>query len=166
MEDNKDLIERLKIAIIYGPKEVDGKILDGSIEKIYKDAEDTAHFFYMEEFLQSNFLDDAQVQESIKKRDINSILYEIQKLGHICFAESTSFPDYKHGIFYMPQMISSKQKETLKKFQAKLQKEDYNITELIGLHRNAEGILSGKQRQGKANILDEFIGKEQEDFER
>ena len=166
MEEKNDLIEKLKIALIYGSKSVDGKNLDGEVEKIYKDEDDTAHFFYMSEFLQKHFKDEVQVQESLNKRDINSIFYEIQKLGHIGFAESTSFQDYKQGILYIPKSISSKQKKTLKAFQEKLKKENYNIIELIGLERTEDGVLTGKQKQGKADILDEFVNEKQEDMER
>ena len=48
MEQNeKDLIEKLKILIIYGKKEVDGKNKDGVIEKIYKEEEDAPHCFIL-----------------------------------------------------------------------------------------------------------------------
>ena len=47
---------------------------------------------------------------------MNSIFYEIQKLGHIAFAENTSTPTYKTGIFYMPNEISDKQRESLKNY--------------------------------------------------
>ena len=56
MEENKkDLIENTKVIIIYGKQEVDGINREGEIERIYKDTEDTAHFYYMKEYLQSHF---------------------------------------------------------------------------------------------------------------
>ena len=147
----------MKIAIIYGKKKVDGICKDGEVEKIYKDEEDTAHFFYMKEFLQTHFKDEDDIKEVLQtKHDVNSIFYEIQKLGHIVFAESTSIPKHKEGVVYISKDISDKQKNTLKTFQKQLEKEKYNIIELINLHRSEKGVLLGNQKIGKANILSEF----------
>ena len=158
-KEDKSLIEDLKIAIIYGKEAVDGENKDGIVEKIYKDEDDTAHYFYMKEFLENHF-----VQEKVlnKKHDVNSIFYEMQKMGHIVFAENTSTEKYKTGIFYIPKSISDKQKESLKIMQEQLEKEDYNITELFNLHRDEDGILLGNQIQGKANILNQWIEEERE----
>lgn len=156
-EVKKDKIENLKMAIIYGKKEVDGVNKDGIMEKIYKEEEDTAHYFYMKDFLQTHFKDEQLVQDSLnQKRDVNSIFYEMQKLGHIVFAENTSNYRYKSGVFYMPNDISNKQKHTLRMLQEQLQKEDYNIIEFINLYRNKDDILMGNQKIGKADILDDF----------
>lgn len=165
---NKDLIESLKIAIIYGEDEVDRINRDGTIEKIYKENDDTAHIFYMLDFLKDNFKDSKEIQEAIKKNDVNSIFFEMQKMGHIIFAENTSVPNYKSGIIYIPKQdkISEKQKEELKHFEQKLEKEDYNINALIGLYRSEEGVLMGIQKMGKANILLEFVEKEVKENEK
>ena len=133
--DDKDLIEKLKILLIYGKRAVDGKNKDGVEERIYKDEE--------------------EIQEVLEKHDVNSIFYTIQKLGHIVFAENTSTPKYKSGIFYMPKEISDRQRKTLRKVQEKLVDEDYNITLLINLNRNETGI-TGSQKQGKAVLLNDF----------
>lgn len=45
-----DSIEKLKIALIYGKRKVDGEEKEGKIEKIYKDEDDTAHVFYLKDF--------------------------------------------------------------------------------------------------------------------
>ena len=97
--DDKDLIEKLKILLIYGKRAVDGKNKDGVEERIYKDEDDTAHYFYIREFLQSHLKDEEEIQEVLEKHYVNSIFYTIQKLGHIVFAENTSTPKYKSGIF-------------------------------------------------------------------
>ena len=110
-KEDKSLIEDLKIAIIYGKEAVDGENKDGIVEKIYKDEDDTAHYFYMKEFLENHFVQEKVLNE---KHDVNSIFYEMQKMGHIVFAENTSTEKYKTGIFYIPNSISDKQKETLK----------------------------------------------------
>ena len=164
MNENEELIEKLKIAIIYGKKEVDGICKDGKMEKIYKDEDDdTAHFFYMKEFLEDHLKDEKDIREVLHtKNDVNSIFYEIQKLGHIIFAESTSVPKHKEGVFYIPKDISNKQRNTLKAFQEQLEKEDYNIIELINLHRSEDGVLLGNQKIGQANILSEFTKDEDE----
>ena len=50
--DNNDLVEKLKILLIYGKRKVDGENKDGVEERIYKEEDDTVHFFYLKEFLQ------------------------------------------------------------------------------------------------------------------
>lgn len=157
-EIKEELIEKLKIAIIYGENSVDGEDKEGIMEKIYKDEDDTAHYFYMLDFLKTHFKNEDLAN---RYHDVNSIFYEIQKLGHIIFAESTSTPKYKTGIFYIPQSISDKQKQTLKTMQKQLEKEDYNIVELLNLRRDKDGVLIGNQLQGKANILDKLINEEE-----
>ena len=158
-QENKNLIEKLKIAIIYGKETVDGENKDGIIEKIYKDEDDTAHYFYMKEFLKNHFVEEKILNE---KHDVNSIFYEIQKMGHIVFAENTSTEKYKTGLFYIPKSISDKQKEALKMMQKQLENEEYNITELFNLRRDEDGILIGNQKQGKADILNRWTAEELE----
>ena len=69
--------------------------------------------------------DDEELQKTLEERnDVNSVFYEIQKLGHIVFAENTSSPDYKTGIFYMPKEITEKQKKSLTTLQKQLGEED------------------------------------------
>lgn len=159
MED-KELIENLKILLIYGRRLVDGKSKDGVEERIYRDEDDTAHYFYIREFLQSHLKDEEEIQAIMERHDVNSIFYTLQKLGHIVFAENTSTPKYKSGVFYMPKEISERQRKTLKKVQGKLIDEDYNITLFMNLNRNENGI-TGLQKQGKATLLGEFT-EEQE----
>ncbi len=153
-------IEKLKIAIIYGKREVDGLNKNGVIEKIYKDEDDTAHCFYLKEFLEQNLKSEKEIQASAMTRDSNSIFFELQKLGHIGFAESTSKKAYKEGIFYMPKTITEKQKDTLKQFKNQLDKEDYNIMIFANLYRDKDGVIMGKIKQGKANILDDYTRQE------
>ena len=42
--DNNDLVEKLKILLIYGKRKVDGENKDGVEERIYKEEDDTVHF--------------------------------------------------------------------------------------------------------------------------
>lgn len=51
LENN--LIEKVKILILYGDRPVDGKDKEGKVERIFKEDDDTAHYFYIREFLQS-----------------------------------------------------------------------------------------------------------------
>ena len=159
--NNNDLIEEIKFLVIYGKRKVDGENKDGVEERIYIDEHDTAHYFYVREFLQSHFKDEKELQDALKKQDVNSLFYEMQKLGHIAFAEISSTPKNKSGILYMPKGIYEKQRKTLKKVQEQLIDEDYNIMLLSNLHRNEEGIMVGSQDMGKANLLDDFT-EEQE----
>ncbi len=150
-------IEDLKIALIYGKSNVDESNKDGNLELIAKDTYDTAHYFYMKEFLKNHFIDQPSIQNIISKHDINSIFFEIQKLGHIAFAENTSVDTYHSGLLYIPKSITANQKETLKQFQKQLGKENYNITVLFNLFRSEEGIIMGNQLTSNCNILDNFI---------
>ena len=159
----QDLIEKIKVLLLFGKRNVDGEERDGQVEKILVEEDDTAHYFYIREFLQSHMKDEKEVQEIIeKKNDVNSVFYEIQKLGHIVFAENTSVPDYKSGIFYVPKKISDKQKKSLKTLQGQLEKEDYNLLAFMNLHRDEDGILTGSQKHGSAKVLDEFVKEEEQ----
>ena len=107
--------------------------------------------------------DDEELQKTLEERnDVNSVFYEIQKLGHIVFAENTSSPDYKTGIFYMPKEITEKQKKSLTTLQKQLGKEDYNLLIFMNLHRDEDGILTGNQKHGSEKILDEFVKDEEQ----
>lgn len=156
-------INDLKIALIYGCSNIDGINKDGNLELISKDENDTAHYFYMKEFLKNNFLDEPSVQNIITKHDVNSIFFELQKLGHIAFAENTSFEGHPSGLLYIPNSISKNQMKTLIQFQHKLDKENYNITVLFNLFRSEEGIIMGNQLFGNSTILDKFTGFEKSD---
>lgn len=70
-------------------------------------------------------------------------------------------PSHKEGVFYIPNPISNKQKQTLKILQKQLEKENYNITELINLYRDEDGVLLGNQKIGKADVLNEFTRDEE-----
>ena len=52
-ELENNLIEKVKILILYGDRPVDGKDKEGKVERIFKEDDDTAHYFYIREFLQS-----------------------------------------------------------------------------------------------------------------
>ena len=160
-----NLIEKLKIAIIYGNRIVDGEMKDGVMEKIYRDDDDTAHYFYIKEFLENHLKNEEEVQAILSKKnnDVNSIFYEIQKLGHIVFAENTSNLKHKSGIFYIPKNLTNNQKQTLATMKNQLEIEDYNILTFFNLYRNQEGALLGKQMLGKATILESFIKEKEEE---
>lgn len=156
--EKEELIEKVKVLLIYGKRLVDGKSKDVVEERIEKDKDDNllAHYFYMKEFLKENLKDEKELQDvAIEKYDVNSIFFELQKLGHIVFAENTSTPKYNSGIFYMPKSISEKQRKALKSVQQQLAKENYNITLLMNLDRNEDGLI-GMQKQGKADVLKDF----------
>lgn len=161
MNNTENLIEKVKILILYGQKLVDGENKDGKVEKIYREKNDTAHYFYIKDFLQNHMKDENDMQQVLTGiQDVNTVFYEIQKLGHIVFAENTSTPSHKTGVFYMSEDISENQRETLKKLKGQLEKEKYSILVLMNLHRDEEGILTGNQKQGSPKILDEFIKEE------
>ena len=163
MEENKkDLIENTKVILIYGEEKIDGIKREGEIERIYKDTEDTAHFYYMKEYLQSHFLDEKDIQNSISTHDVNSIFYEIQKNGHIVFAENTSVKKHKTGILYYPRNITDKQKKSLEKVRQELEDEDYTVLVFRGLYRSEKGVLKGKQDIAEAKDLKDLTAIEPE----
>lgn len=148
-------ISKLKIAIIYGKKLVDGKSKEGIMTRIYKDPEgDTAHFFYFKEFFKTNFKDEPALQNAAST---NTILYELARLGHLGFTETTS-PHYeKECMIFMPDNITEKQKDTLSILAKQLEKEKYTVTALSELHRNEENIIVGKQKIGSSAVLNHFL---------
>ncbi len=162
MEENFN-IHDLKVALIYGNSNINGINKDGKLELILKDEDDTAHYFYMKEFLKNNFVNEASIQNIISKHDVNSIFFELQKLGHIAFAENTSIKNHPSGLLYMPKSISANQRETLIQFQKQLDKEKYNITILFNLFRSEEDIIMGNQLFGNSTILDKFTESEKSD---
>ena len=60
-ELENNLIEKVKILILYGDRPVDGADKDGKVERIFRDEDDTAHYFYIKEFLQSHMKDEKEV---------------------------------------------------------------------------------------------------------
>ena len=97
-------IENLKIAIIYGKNKVDGVEREGQIEEILKEEPDTAYVFYLKDFLKTHFLDEEVLQESAKTNNVNTMLFELQRLGHIIFTESTSQKSaVKEGTLFVPE---------------------------------------------------------------
>ena len=56
-ELENNLIKKVKILILYGNRPVDGENKDGKVERIFRDEDDTAHYFYIREFLQSHMKD-------------------------------------------------------------------------------------------------------------
>lgn len=116
-----DSIEKLKIALIYGKRKVDGEEKEGKIEKIYKDEDDTAHVFYLKDFLKTHFLDEPEIQKAASTNNINTMLFELQRLGHIVFTESTSQNSkIKEGTLFVPDNRSDKQNRSFESFRKQL----------------------------------------------
>lgn len=141
-----DSIQELKVALIYGNRNVDEINKDGSMEEIYKYEEDVHHYIYMKHFLEKHLINERDVQSAAQDTNINNpdavkIFFEIQKLGHIVFQE-TSTPPYKMGLIYIPKSISDKQRQTLKEFTEQLIEEDYTIVKLSNLFKE-DGIIKG-----------------------
>ena len=159
--DNNDLIEKLKILLIYGKRKVDGENKDGVEERIYKEEDDTVHFFYLKEFLQEHFKDEQELIEEKEKQErehshnVNGFIYILQKLGHLVLVENTSDPKHKRCIIFMPKQISENQRKALRKLQKQLEKENYNVVLLTDLHRDEDGI-GATQKEGNSNVLIDF----------
>lgn len=49
-----------------------------------------SHVFYLKDFLKTHFLDEEVLQESVKTNNVNTMLFELQRLGHIIFTKRTS----------------------------------------------------------------------------
>ena len=103
-----------KIILIYGNSPIKGHIEDGNPSVIEKDIKDDCpHYFYISEFIKTHFQDDDNFKKLLKFDNANSVFYEIQKLGHIVFAENTSNPKNKSGLIYLPKNLTDNQKRTL-----------------------------------------------------
>ncbi len=140
-------IESLKIAIIYGKGKVDGEEKEGKIERIYKDEEDTAHVFYLKDFLQTHFLDDSELQSATTTNNVNTMLFELQRLGHIIFTENTSAGAHlKEGSLFVPSNRSERQNMAFESFRKELEREDYHLYVFTNLRRDEEGFIVGMQK--------------------
>lgn len=140
-------IENLKIAIIYGKNKVDGVEREGQIEEILKEEPDTAHVFYLKDFLKTHFLDEEVLQESAKTNNVNTMLFELQRLGHIIFTESTSKKSaVKEGTLFVPEARSERQNRAFESFRQQLEKEDYHLFVLSDLKRDEDGTIVGRQK--------------------
>ena len=183
MNEKNDSIQRTKIIIIYGPDLVDGQNLNGQMQVLPKEEDDYVgnrdviyrHLDYLEEYLEDHFKDNVQIQSSVKSRYDLQVYYEIQKLGHICFLESTSYPDDNRGVVYLPQEISDEQKASLKAIQDKLKEENYTIYKITNLHRTDpenKFHYSYNNECGTPDILNDIIyskskgSKNDDDYER
>ena len=49
-------IQDLKVALIYGNRNIDGINKDGAMEEIYKYEEDVHHYMYMQHFLKEHLI--------------------------------------------------------------------------------------------------------------
>ena len=67
-ELENNLIEKVKILILYGDRPVDGKDKEGKVERIFKEDDDTAHYFYIREFLQSHMKDEEELQKALEEK--------------------------------------------------------------------------------------------------
>ena len=80
-ELENNLIKKVKILILYGNRPVDGENKDGKVERIFRDEDDTAHYFYIREFLQSHMKDEKEVQEIIEKKNDYTVPIVVSGLG-------------------------------------------------------------------------------------
>lgn len=162
-----DTIYKIKIALIYGKRKVDGVLRDGDLEKIYKSEEDSAHYFYIKEFLENHLTDENELQAVFKeKQNVNSAFISLHNLGHIVCAENSSHIDHRSIIIYLPSNITENQSKTLNEFVKQLDNEKYSITFLYHLYRDKDGIINGKQTTGDSAILDKIVHVEHDDFDR
>ena len=158
IEDRREQIEKLKILIIYGRKYVDGLSKDGFVEKIYKTETDESHFDFMKDFLKDHLVDDTELQNSVNSNNVNDIFYELQKLGHIVFAETSPNDHHKFGLVYLPKSISERQIKSLNELIGLLETEQYTIISLRNLRREND-TLTGNEEIGQADILRDIINK-------
>lgn len=106
-------ISDTKIILIYGNSPIKGKIQDGNPSVIEKDINgDCPHYFYISEFIKTHLQDDKNFKKLLKFDNANSIFYEIQKLGHVVFAENTSDLKNKSGLIYLSEELTNNQKNS------------------------------------------------------
>lgn len=116
-------ISDTKIILIYGNSPIKGKIQDGNPSVIEKDINgDCPHYFYISEFIKTHLQDDKNFKKLLKFDNANSIFYEIQKLGHVVFAENTSDLKNKSGLIYLSEELTNNQKKLLRFYKILFQK--------------------------------------------
>lgn len=157
-----------KLVFIYGQVPVLGENLDGKFEivnKIEKDSKFTPHVEYFRNYVKENLEEDKNMPIIAKRKEINTILFLMQRMGHIAFAESTSKNNSKLGIVYLPKKITENQKKSLQGLKEKLLEEEYLLNVVHDLYLDSDGFISGKTDIGKPRILDRYIKNNKKDNE-
>lgn len=158
-----------KLIFIYGKSPVLGKNLNGKCEVIDKtegDSKFTSHAEYFRNYIRENLSEDKNMSSIAERKEISTMLFLMQRMGHIAFAESTSKNHSKFGIIFMPKKVTDEQKEALKDLQQKLNEEKYQVNVVHDLCLDEYGCISGKTKIGTPEILDKFIEKEKDVDER
>lgn len=153
--------EIIKIAIIHGDNQVDGKNRNGEISYINCSLEDEYfHVVLMLDYFKENFKDNEIIQKYDVYTSVNTMALQLRKLGNIVFLNTTNYRKEmlekhgRHGVIMMPDVITNEQVEALKELKEKLIKYNeiqiwYDITD----DGQAQMIL------GDANIIDKFTSR-------
>lgn len=82
------------------------------------------------------------------------MLFELQRLGHIVFTESTSQNSkIKEGTLFVPDNRSDKQNRSFESFRKQLEKEDYHLYVFTKLKRDKDGCIVGVKKICKASDI-------------
>lgn len=155
-----------KLIFIYGKSPVLGENLDGKFEiinKIEEDSKFTPHVEYFRNYVKENLAEDKNMPIIAKRKEINTMLFLMQRMGHIAFAESTSKNHSKFGILYLPKTITENQKKSLKELKENLLKEEYQLNVVHDLYLEPDGYISGKTDMGTPEMLNKFIKNNRKD---
>jgi len=136
----------LKFALIFGNNKVDGKDVDGTIDRIYIDDE-SSHIEYVIDYLKTHFKDDSYLQNISLANTTNQIALYLKEFGHMTFYNITSYIDGKPrgsgkcGLFILPDELSCGQLEALEEFKKDIY--DYNDLQVWQhFFRDESGILN------------------------
>ena len=140
-------MDNSKVVIIFGKDAENGQYFDGQME-CYGNAMDAdLHIATLLEIAHKYFGDDPILSRLNIRHQANIAAYFMVELGHVVFLNTTSYKkDFlekhgKNGLLMIPDQMSMKQFETLKKFLHHV--EDYTITVCSDLKLN-EGFLESK----------------------
>lgn len=154
----------LKIGIIHGPNPMDGKDMDGEITLLETEDEQEQHIVTVIDFLKTHYKDDPNLQQLKITHPIQTACYVFTHLGDIVFVDTTGANPKSHvgiGIFMMPETITEKQKDGLKKFKNKIAhyndvRIDYNII-------YDQGFFDSQTLRGTGefavNVIDKYLDK-------
>lgn len=140
----------LKFALILGNSKVDGKEVDGNIDRVYIDDEST-HIEYIIEYLKTHFKDDEYLQSISISTSPHHVAIYLKDLNHITFYNITSYNNGKPtktgkcGLIIFPDELTNNQISALEAFKNDIS--DYsNLQIWQNFYRDSNGLLNCKNK--------------------
>jgi len=143
-------MDNYKIAFIHGENFENKGLSDGSIELYGDITKDSLHVAYLLDYAKKRFSDIPIFDRLTIRHQPEIVAYFLTKLGIIVFFNMTKYEENhikrygKNGMLMLPETLTEKQKEALKKLAADIS--DFNIS--INYDLTLDGILDSKTIQG------------------